>query len=67
MWHAVLGENSVSGNFYEQLLLGASLWAGIHFVSELTTLFFRNRWRKVFQIVIGIVLLVIAVKVFKLI
>jgi uncharacterized membrane protein YfcA len=67
MWHAVLGENSVSGNFYEQLLLGASLWAGIHFVSELTTLFFRNGWRKVFQIVIGIVLLVIAVKVFKLI
>ncbi len=67
MWHAVLGKGPASGTFYEQLLTGAALWTGIHIVSELTNLFFRNKWKKAFQILIGIVLLLVSIKVFGLI
>ena len=67
MWHAVLNPASTSEVFYEQLLLGAALWTGIHYIYELTNLIFRNSWRKVFQIIIGVILLAASIKVFALI
>lgn len=67
MWHYFLSANSSSQVFYEQLLLGAALWAGIHYVSEITNLFFNTKWKKTFEIIIGIILLLVAIKVFGLI
>jgi len=43
-------------------LMGIPLWLAIHVVFEVTQLFFRDRWRKPFQIAIGIVLVVVAFK-----
>ncbi len=66
MWHAALNPSFSSEAFYSQLLLGAALWTGIHYTYELTNLVFRNNWRKVFQIVIGMGLLAASLKVFAL-
>ena len=44
------------------ILLGAGLWLSIHIVYVLTDSIFPNRWRKVFQIVIGIILVTVAFK-----
>jgi len=67
IWHFVLSKNMTIDIFYKQMILGLALLAGIHFVFELTNLIFRNKWRKGFQVVIGILLLVASVKVFMLI
>ena len=66
MWHFLLGKTATSGTFYEQLLLGAALWTGIHYMSELTNLLFSHKWKKLFQIVIGIILVLASIKVFML-
>lgn len=66
VWHSILGRNSDFPVSFEQVLLGIALWGGIHFVSELTNLVFPNKWKKVFQIIIGIVLLAVSIRIFGL-
>jgi uncharacterized membrane protein YfcA len=44
------------------IFLGVALWAVIHIVFELTKLFFKDGWRKNFQILIGIILILVALK-----
>ena len=46
------------------VLLGISLWLAIHIVFELTQKFFKDKWRKPFQVFIGLVLVVVAFKLF---
>jgi uncharacterized membrane protein YfcA len=46
------------------VLLGISLWLAIHIVFELTQIFFKEKWGKIFQIFIGIFLIVVAFKFF---
>lgn len=41
-------------------LMGIGLWFSIHIVYIITDSFFKNSWRKVFQIVIGIILVIVA-------
>jgi len=67
IWHFVLPKNMTSNIFYEQMILGLALLTGIHFVFELTNLFFKEKWRKSFQILIGFILLLASIKVFILI
>ncbi len=50
--------------FYQQMLLGMALWTGMHYTSELTDIFFKNKWKKIFQILIGIILMVVSIKIF---
>ena len=66
MWHYFLGKNSTPEIFYQQLLLGAALWTGIHYMSEITDLLFSHKWKKIFQIVIGAALVLASIKVFML-
>jgi len=66
IWHFVLSKNMTFNIFYEQMILGLALLTGIHFVFELTNLVFKNKWRKGFQILIGIILLLASIKVFMI-
>jgi len=50
--------------FYEQMILGLALWASIHAVFELTNTFFKDNWRKGFQIFIGLMLIIVSFKIF---
>jgi len=43
-------------------LLGIGLWLAIHLVYTATNLFFKDRWRKAFQIAIGVILILVAFK-----
>ncbi len=45
-------------------LLGITLWLGIHIVFELTQIFFKDKWRKPFQIFIGFILIIVAFRFF---
>ena len=67
MWHFVLVKSTSVNLFYDQMILGLALFVGIHLIFELTNLFFRNKWRKGFQIFIGAMLLLASIKVFLLI
>jgi len=42
--------------------IGIGLWLMIHIVYTITNLYFKDTWRKIFQILIGIVLIIIAFK-----
>jgi len=66
IWHFVLSKNMAFNVFYEQMILGLALLTGIHFVFELTNLIFKNKWRKGFQILIGVILLLASIKVFMI-
>lgn len=46
------------------IFLGASLWLAIHLIYEVTGLFFKDSWRKTFQILIGLILIIAAFKFF---
>jgi len=50
--------------FYEQMILGLSLWAAIHVIFELTNICFKDNWRKGFQIFIGLMLILVSFKIF---
>lgn len=67
MWHYLLTKYSSPAVFYEQLILGAALWTGIHYISEITNLMFSHKWKKLFQITIGVILILSSVKIFMLI
>lgn len=66
MWHFVLLKESVTSTFYEQMILGMTFWTGIHFMYEINSLYFKNSWQKVFQIIIGIALVIASIKIFGL-
>lgn len=48
----------------DDLLLGIALWFAIHIVFESTQLFFKDEWRKPFQVLIGLVLIIVAFRFF---
>jgi len=67
IWHFILSKNITLNIFYEQMILGLALLVGIHFIFELTNLCFKDKWRKGFQILIGVILVLASIKVFLLI
>jgi hypothetical protein len=56
-----LKQNAMTMN---DVFLGIGLWVMIHIVFELTQKFFKDKWRKPFQIFIGLVLIIVAFKFF---
>jgi len=66
IWHYIFASALTVAIFYQNMLLGIALWAGIHIVFELTNLVFRDKWRKGFQVLIGILLMLASIKVFVL-
>ncbi len=66
-WHYQLSKNVVFANWYHDAIIGIILWAGIHFIYEITDRIFPPKWQKVFQILIGLVLVLISAKIFLLI
>lgn len=66
MWHFVLSKEAKPATFYEQMILGMAIWTGVHYIYEISSLFFHDKWRKAFQIVIGVLLVLVSVKVFAL-
>jgi len=67
MWHFVFTPGMTMNIFYNQMILGAALWTGIHYMFEITNLCFKDKWRKGFQILIGIILILVSIKIFMLI
>jgi len=67
IWHSTLNNTVTENIFYTNLLLGAGLWTTIHYTSEFTNLFFKDKWKKPFQIIIGISLLLAAIKLINII
>jgi len=67
IWRYQLFNNHLTINFYTALILWAALWTGIHYMSELTDLVFPEKWRKWFQILIWIILILVSVKIFTLV
>ena len=66
-WHYILNKNLVLSSWYQEMMLGIILWFGIHFVYEMTDRFFPKKWQKSFQILIGIILVLVSIKIFLLI
>jgi len=64
IFHYVLSSESNIETFYSQMLLGAGLWTGLHYVSEITDFSFKDSWRKGFKIIIGVLLTLVSIKVF---
>ncbi len=54
-----LGQNEMTG---EYAFLGSGLWLAIHISYVITDNFFKDSWRKPFQIAIGIILVIVAFK-----
>jgi len=46
------------------VFLGIGLWLMIHIVYVFSSLVFKDKWRKLFQILIGIILVIVAFKFF---
>ncbi len=64
IWHYLFNTNLNTTYIYETIILGSSLWTFIHFISEITNIFFKEKWRKTFQIIIGILLILVSIKLF---
>ncbi|MHB8091802.1 MAG: hypothetical protein ACYDH8_09445 [Syntrophales bacterium] len=66
IWHYSLFAPPIgeSINLLNSLLYGSALWALTHYFSAITDLFFKDGWRKSFQIVIGIILLIVSIRLF---
>lgn len=62
VWHFFLTKGMTVNVFYEELLLGAALWTGIHYTSEITNILFNDKWKKPFQILIGIILSLVSIR-----
>jgi len=60
-WHNTIFITSTSSSI-TYLIYGFLLWISIHVISKLTDLFFKDGWKKIFQILIGIILLIISIK-----
>jgi len=61
-WHEILTGTS-NEQLFANFMLGASLWVGIHYIYEFTDIFFPNKWRKAFQIIIGLFLFIAGIKI----
>jgi len=66
-WHFVLSNEPNSSMFYEQMISGMAIWTGIHYMYEMSNILFKTKWQKVFQIIIGIALVLVSIKIFSLI
>ena len=66
-WHFALSKEPNSTIFYEQMIYGMAIWTGIHYMYELSNIIFKAKWQKVFQIIIGIALVLVSIKIFALI
>ncbi len=66
-WHFILSKDANSTIFFEQMIYGMAIWTGIHYMYELTNIIFKTKWQKVFQIVVGITLVLVSIKIFTLI
>jgi uncharacterized membrane protein YfcA len=63
LWHHSLFPNRGDAiSLLNSLLYGSAFWALTHFFSEITDLFFQNGWRKGFQVIIGITLVLVSFK-----
>lgn len=67
VWHYVLSNNQDTTSYYQIMLLGMALWTGIHYIYEITETIFPQKWKKGFQILIGLILILVSVKIFLLI
>jgi len=65
-WHEVLTSTS-NEQLFANFMLGASLWVGVHYIYEFTDIFFSNKWRKAFQIIIGLALLIAGTRIIGMI
>lgn len=66
IWHHIL-IGVPSNMIFNDFLLAAGLWTGMHYISEGTNLFFKNKWKKGFQILIGVILILVSFKIFMMI
>ncbi len=66
-WHSFLNKNLVFSDWYQEAMLGIVLWFGIHFVYEITSRIFLQKWQKAFQVIIGVILLLVSIKIFLLV
>ncbi len=67
IWHHTLLTPNNPHVFYEEMVYGMAIWTGIHYVAELGNLVFQKKWEKTFQIIIGIALIIVSIKIFGLI
>ncbi len=67
MWHYFFNASQSFASWYKEATLGFVVWAGIHLVYEITDRFFPENWRKGFQILIGLLLILASVKIFMLV
>ena len=67
LWHFALSNEPNSSVFFDQMIYGMAIWTGIHYMYELSNIIFKTKWQKVFQIIIGIALVLVSIKIFALI
>ncbi len=67
IWHFLLNPDKDIAVFYQDMILGLALWTGIHYIYEIVDIIFPSKYRKGFQVFIGILLMLVSVKIFKLI
>lgn len=67
IWHFLLNPNRDITIFYQDMILGLALWTGIHYIYEIVDIIFPSKYRKGFQIFIGILLILVSIKIFRLI
>lgn len=61
IWHYVFTPSMTA---FDSYIYAISLWASIHFIYDLTNVFFKDTWRKNFQILVGIALVLVSFKFF---
>ncbi len=67
MWHVILKREDAGATFYQHMILGAALWTGIHYLHELSLLVIKPSWKKPFQIIVGMGLILVSIKIFMLV
>jgi uncharacterized membrane protein YfcA len=58
--HSVVPQNHMMT--YRDVLLGIGLWVAISLVDRITHSFFRDTWRRPFQVAIGIILILVSLR-----
>ncbi len=67
IWHNGVFSKELTQVKFEYFLLAAGLWTGMHYVAEISNLLIKRSWRKYIQIVVGIVLSIVSIKVFMMV
>ncbi len=62
-WHNFLGGYNVN-IFYDNMILGLALIMAIHIIFEITNTIFKDKWRTPFQVIIGLILVLVSIKIF---